>query len=186
VNERSFVHWTGAATDALEGGRSTAVVEHMPDKFCMSGTVDAGQNGAGWGAFLVLGLTDGTPKTGRTISPFDAAARGLTRIRFTVDSPPSTGVLPQITELESATCTLAPDCFSTFGSAVPVIESATVTTALADFLTPDGNHPNTTLDPTLLTGLHFYVGPAPGTRLDYASCIRDLAFLDASGKEILP
>jgi hypothetical protein len=36
-----------------------------------------------------------------------------------------------------------------------VIEPGSVTVALADFLIPDANHPNTTLDPTLLTDLHF-------------------------------
>jgi hypothetical protein len=61
-----------------------------------------------------------------------------------------------------------------------------VTAALADYLIPDAAHPITTLDPTLLSGLHFSVGPAPGMALDYRFCIRDLAFLDASGNEILP
>jgi hypothetical protein len=186
VNDRSFVHWTGPATDGLEGGLSTAVVEHTPGSFCMSGAVDAGPNGTGWGAFLVLGLTPGTPMNGRTIVPFDAASRGITQIRFTVDSPPSTGVLPQITELESATCTIAPDCYSTFRRSAAVIEPGPVTAALADYLIPDAAHPNTTLDSTLLSGLHFSVGPAPGMALDYRFCIRDLAFLDASGSEVLP
>ena len=67
-----------------------------------------------------------------------------------------------------------------------MIEPGSVTVALADFLIPDGNHPNATLDPTLLTGLHFYVRPAPGMPLDYGFCLRDLAFLDAGGKEISP
>jgi hypothetical protein len=186
VNDRSFVTWTGPATDGVEHGPSTAIVEHMPGKFCMSGTVDAGPNGTGWGAFLVLGLTPGTPMNGRTIVPFDAAARGITQIRFTVDSPPSTGVLPQITELESAGCTIAPDCYSTFDRSAAVVEPGPVTMALADDLIPDANHPNTTLDPTLLSGLHFSVEPAPGMPLEYRFCIRDLAFLDASGREILP
>jgi hypothetical protein len=152
----------------------------------MSGTVDAGPTGTGWGSFLVLGLTDGTPATGRTISPFNAVSRGITQIRFTVDSPPSTGVLPQMTELESAACTLAPDCFSTFSRSAAVLEPGPVTAALADFQIPDAEHPGTTLDPTRLTGLHFYVVPARGTALQYGFCIRDLAFLDAGGKEILP
>jgi len=182
VNDRSFVRWTGPATD----GHSTAVVEHTADKFCMSGTLDAGADGSGWGAMLVLALTEGAPMMGRTISPFDAASRGITQIRFTVDSPPSTGVLPQVTELESASCTTAPDCYSTFDRSAAVIEPGPVTAALADFLIPDANHPNATLDPTLVTGLHFTVAPAPATALTYRFCIRDLAFLDAGGKEISP
>ena len=112
VNDRSFVRWTGAATDRLEGGLSTAVVAHTPERFCMSGTVDEGPNGTGWGAMLVLALNEGPPMMGRTISPFDAASRGITHIRFTVDNIPSTGLLPEITQLESASCTRAPDCFS--------------------------------------------------------------------------
>jgi hypothetical protein len=76
VNDRSFVRWTGPATDGLDGGSSTAVVEHTPGKFCMSGTVDAGPNGSGWGAMLTLALNEGPPMTGRTITPF---ARAYTR-----------------------------------------------------------------------------------------------------------
>ena len=93
VNDGSFVRWTGAATDGLP---STAVVEHTPGTFCMSGTVDAGTADSGWGAFLVLGLIEGPPMSGRVVSPFDATAHGITQLRFTVDSPPATGVLPQI------------------------------------------------------------------------------------------
>ena len=95
-------------------------------------------------------------------------------------------MLPEITELQSADCTRAPDCFSTFDRSAAVIEAGPVTVALADFLIPDANHPNTTLDPTLLTGLHFWVAAAPGSALNYRFCIRDLAFLDASGQEVLP
>jgi hypothetical protein len=182
VDDRSFVRWAGPATD---GELSTAVVEHTPGKFCMSGTLDAGPSGSGWGAQLTLALNEGPPMDGRTITPFDATSHGITQVRFTVDSPPSTGVLPQLTDLESASCTRAPDCFSTFDRSAAVIEPGPVTMALADFLIPDANHPNTTLDPTLLTGLHFSVGPAPGVALNYGFCIRDLALLDAGGQEIL-
>jgi hypothetical protein len=185
VDEHSFVRWTGPVTDGVAGGVSTAVVEHAPGRFCMSGKVDPGPNGSGWGALLVVGF-DHTNDAGMLTALLDASALGIAKVRFTVEDPPLTGVLPQITQIETADCTQIPDCIESFTATTSIIDPGPVTLALSDFPYADADHPGTTLDPKLVTSLQFYVGPLPGMSLDYAFCIRDLAFLDAAGREITP
>jgi hypothetical protein len=185
VTGNSFVQWTGPVTDGVAGGVSTAVVEHTPGRFCMSGTVDSGPDGSGWGAILLVGLATADDSTGALVTPLDASALGIAQVRFTVEDPPLTGILPQMAELESASCKTVPDCLATFDSTA-VINPGPVTVALGDFAKPDANHPNAILDPKLIDSLQFYVGPLPGVALPYDFCIRDLAFLDDSGQEITP
>jgi len=182
--EPSFVRWTGPVTDGVAGGVSTAVVEYTPGRFCMSGTVDSGPGGSGWGAILLLGL-DELDATNMII-PLDVSARGITHVRFTIEDPPLTGVLPQMSELETADCRTAPDCLATFDATASVIDPGPVTMALTEFARPDAGHPNTTLDPTLIDSLQFYVSPLPGMALSYDFCVRDFAFLDDSGREVTP
>jgi hypothetical protein len=184
VDDHSLVRWTGPVTDGVAGGVSTAVVEHAPGRFCMSGTVDRGPDGSGWGAILLAGL-DYKNDAGALV-PLDAAALGLAQVRFTVEDPPLVGVLPQMSQFTSADCTQAPACLESFTAIAPIIDAGPVTMALSDFPYADADHPNTTLDPKLLAGLQFYVGPLPGMSLKYGFCIRDLVFLDAGGREITP
>jgi hypothetical protein len=183
--ETSFVRWTGPVTDGIAGGVSTAVVEYSRGRFCMSGTVDSGPGGSGWGAILLLGLGV-ADATGTMITPLDVSARGITQVRFTVEDPPLTGILPQMAELENAACTTVPDCLVTFDAPPSVIDPGPVTMALTDFARPDDGHPNTTLDPTLISWIQLYVAPLPGMALPYDFCIREFAFLDASGREVTP
>jgi hypothetical protein len=185
VDDHSFVRWTGPVTDGVAGGVSTAVVEHAPGRFCMSGTVDPGPNGSGWGALLIVGF-DHANDAGMLTALLDASALGIATVRFTVEDPPLTGVLPQITQIETADCTQIPDCIASFDATAPITDPGPVTMALGDFPYADADHPGTTLDPTLITSLQFYVGPLPGMALEYGFCIRDLALLDASGREVRP
>jgi hypothetical protein len=186
VTERnSFVQWTGPVTDGVSNGVSTAVVTYTPGRYCLSGTVDPGPGGSGWGAILLLGLGVVDP-TGTMITPLDVSSRGITQVRFTVEDPPLTGILPQMADLENAACTTVPDCLATFDAAPSVIDPGPVTMAITDFARPDDGHPNATFDPTLIAWIQFYVGPVPGMALPYDFCIRDLAFLNASGREVTP
>jgi hypothetical protein len=183
VDENSFVRWTGPSAD---GGTSTAVVRYTPGRFCMSGTVDSGADGSGWGAFLAIGLDEVDEATDMVIPSFDASALGVAQVRFSVKDPPLSGVLPQITQIQSADCTQLPDCVTTFDRSSNVTSPGIVTVPLTDFNRPDANHPNATLDRALMTGVHFYVPSSPSGALDYDFCIEGLAFLDASGQEITP
>jgi hypothetical protein len=176
VGERSFVQAVFPATDGI----STAVVKHTPGTFCMSGTVDSGPNDWGWGALLLMSFGDVN-----TLTPFDASALGIAQIRFNLQDPPPTGVLPEIDQLESAHCTEV-HCIAVLDRAAAVTTPGTVTVPLTDFTQPDGAHPDTALDPTLLVGLNFYVPSLPGKAVDYGFCIHDLEFLDADGRPLTP
>lgn len=179
VDPPSVVRWVAPATD----GVSTGVVEQTPDKTCMSGKVDPGASGAGWGAILILQLAqdDG----GSTeVAPFDVTARGVTQVRFTLSNPPPTGILPQLVELTSADCTTASDCLDQFSGPPAVTTAGSTTLTLADFVTPDAQHASLVSDPTIAVALQFWVGPLPGMAFDYDFCLQDLQFLDAAGNEV--
>lgn len=184
VEDGSFVRWVGLVSDASAGGTSSAVVKYTPGSYCMSGTADAGPNDMGWGAILVVNFT-GTVG-GTLVAPFDASALGVKQVRFTLEGPPLQGVIPQIVQLTSADCTQVPDCLTSFSLATAVVNPGTVTLQLTDFTQPDGTHSNTSVDPTLITSLQFYVQTLPGMAVPYDFCIQDLAFLGADGNELKP
>jgi hypothetical protein len=148
----------------------------------MAGTVDPGPAGSGWGAILLASLRGFGPTS---VGPFDATARGIKQVRFTVENPPRTGVLPQMVQLASADCTTV-DCLRPFDPASAIDEPQTVAVALANFDRPDAEHPNTSLDPTLLAIVQFYVAPLPGMKVPYDFCIKGLTFLDGAGHEVAP
>jgi hypothetical protein len=185
VHENSFVRWTGPGTDAANGGASTAVVRYAPGRFCMSGTVDAGTDGVGWGAIMAVGL-DEVDEANRVTPSFDASALGVGQIRFNLETPPSSGVLLQITQIQSLQCTQIPDCVTTFGRSTLVASPGIFTVPWTDFNMPDAGHPSAILDRALITGVHFYVPTSPGTAVGYAFCISSLAFLDAGGHVLTP
>jgi hypothetical protein len=183
VDPPSVVRWVAPITDAVASGVSTAVVEQTPGKTCMSGKIDPGPSGAGWGAILLFELAqrgDGTT----VVTPFDVKARGITQVRFNLSNPPPTGVLPQLVELTSADCTTAPDCQAQFGGPPALTSAGSITVALGDLVTPDAQHANQVSDPTISTGLQFVVSPLPSKAFDYDFCIQGLQFLDAAGNEV--
>ena len=182
VEDGSFVRWAGLTTDANVGGTSSAVVTYAPGKFCMSGTVDSGPKDAGWGAILIASLAINATDT--LVAPFDAPALGVTQVRFTLEGHPLQGVIPQVVQITSASCTQIPDCLTSFSLAAAVTDPGTVTAKLTDFTQPDGTHSNTSLDQTLITSLQFYVPTSPGKAVPYDFCLQDLTFLGADGKEL--
>jgi hypothetical protein len=183
VDPPSVVRWVAPTTDAVAGGVSTAVVERTSDETCMSGKVDPGPSGSGWGAILIfqLGQDDGGA-TQR--APFDLNARGVAQVRFNLSNPPPTGILPQLVELTSADCTTAPACLDSFGGPPAFTTAGSHTVALGDLVTADAQQSNKVSDPTLSVALQFYVSPQPGKAFDYNFCIQDLQFLDAAGNEV--
>lgn len=185
VHENSVVRWTGPGTDKTAGGASTAVVRHEPGRFCMSGTVDPGAAGLGWGALLALGL-DEVDESNKVILSFDGSALGVEQVRFKVETPPPTGALVEIAQVQSTGCTQIPDCVTTFGRTGLVASPGIFTLPLTDFNLPDAAHPNATLDRALMTGVHFHVPTSPGMAVSYAFCVTSLAFLDGSGHELTP
>ena len=117
IDDGSWARWTGPVTDGVEGGTSSAVVAHSPRQLCMSGSVDAGPTGSGWGAILLVGLTTIDQATGTVVAPLNAPALGIKQVRFTVDHPPAQGILPQVGQLQAADCKKISDCTTTFALA---------------------------------------------------------------------
>jgi len=183
VEAPSVVRWVAPATDAVSGGVSTAVVERTSDGTCLSGKVDPGPGGTGWGALVIFELAR-TDDSVTVLAPFDLKAKGVTKVRFNLSNPPSTGVLPQLVELSSADCTTTPGCLSVFDGPPPVTTAGSVTLALGDFVTAEAQDTNKVSDPTISTAFQLLVAPSSGTVVDYDFCIQNLQFLDAAGKEV--
>ena len=183
VDPPSVVLWVAPITDAVGGGISTATVERTPDKTCMSGKVDPGPDGAGFGAILLFELAE-EDDTSTVVKPFDVKARGITQVRFNLSNPPPTGVLPQLVELTSADCKPAADCVVEFSGPTAFTTAGSITVALGDLITADVQHANMVSDPTISKGLQFLVSPMPGMAFDYSFCIQGLQFLDAAGNEV--
>jgi hypothetical protein len=166
-------------------GTSTAKLRWTGSRLCVSGTADAA-NGSGWGVLLVLPVTDFDEATEMIVAPFDARALGADRVRFTLTDPPASGMVPEIVQLTSASCKTVPDCFMSFSRSEAVFDPGTITVPLADYTQADLDHPGTTLDPGLISGLQFYVPTLPGLQLSYDFCLDDIAFIDAAGREVRP
>jgi len=186
VHDSSFVRWTGPGTDATSGGASTAVVRYSRGLFCMSGAVDAGPDGQGWGALLAIGFDQVDAATDMVLPTFHAAALGIAQLRFALAGLPPSGVLPQITQIQSLQCTQLPDCVTTFDRTSAVSVSGTLTVPLSDFSIPDTTHPSAILDRDLITGVHFFVSASPEAVRSYDFCVGEFAFLDESGRAITP
>jgi len=186
VDDEPFVRAAVGVTD----GTSTARVEHNAGSFCLSGTLDPGPTGTGWGAVLVLAFDE--RRADGTSTPLDAAALGIAQIEFTITNPPVTGVRPAIDQLTSLGCNLIPDCLTSFlpmdASGNPTTATATGTsrTPFSAFKQPSWGDPEQTFDASLLANVAFTALPLAGAPIDYDFCVRDLAFLDANGDEVSP
>jgi hypothetical protein len=185
VDDGSFVRTAGAVTD----GVSTAKVRYTPRKYCMSGNLDPGPTNSNWGAFLGLPLT-----SAMATAPFTASSLGIAQVQVTIDPPPPAGVKVGLAAFQRADCLTKPDCLTAADffltdddGAEKVIDSAgTVTAALTSFVQPNWGDPNLSFDPDLIASLHFVPGILPGVVLPYDFCVRDVKFLDADGREVLP
>lgn len=188
VSEPGFVRATVPVTD----GVSTALVRHTPGRFCMSGKLDPGATDMNWGSVLVLALTERT-LTGIP-GPFDAAARGIAQVQFTVDPVPLAGVTVAFGAVQRADCLVLPDCFTATqffltedGSTSTVIEDAgTVTASLDSFAQPSWGDPALPFDRSLIANFQFGMQQLPGLVQDYDFCVQDVKFLDATGAEVSP
>jgi hypothetical protein len=143
-------------------GVTTAKVRTEPGAACMSGT------SVGW---AVLQLIVGTRE-----KPFDAEALGITQLEFTIDSPPTSGVLGQLTMFSVEG---SPHSFDLFrdGRRVSVVSTQTLRVSFDDY-----QNASVVLDPSRLLAIGFPIGSASA----YDFCVRDLKFFDANDEEVLP
>jgi hypothetical protein len=105
---------------------------------------------------------------------FSAPDLGIEAVRFTIETPPSSGILP-------ALITFGPACDETAwadaardDTRVVITSNGTTTLSLATDFVP-------ALDTNAIGALNFNVGPGA-----YDYCITDLDFLDANGNEVVP
>jgi hypothetical protein len=171
---------TGAFTRTDDTFSSTARLRVEPGAVCMTG------HAAVW-AHVALGLSEdlrpGIPPA-TTDRPFDAAARGITQIEFTLDSPPSSGVTPSLVmRMNDSACTRA-DCptvenftLLSGGAELSIAATATLSASLTDF-----DNPTLELDPRRILGIHFSVKE----NTDYDFCVRDLTFFDPAANVVVP
>jgi hypothetical protein len=188
IGEPGFVRAAAAVTD----GVSTATVRHRPGRFCMSGKLDPGATNMNWGSVLVLALTERTLTS--IPAPFDAAARDIAQVQFTVDRAPPAGLTVAFGAVQGADCLVLPDCFTEAqffliengGASTIIDDPGTVTASLATFAQPSWGDPALPFDRTLIANVQFGMLPLPGVVLDYDFCVQDVKFLDATGAEVSP
>jgi len=149
----------------------------QPGMLCASGQVSPG----GW-AIMAIEFAHKSPDRATILSSLDAAGRGITQVIFTIDSPPSQGVIPilhMVTKTECPGQTV--DCFNP--PAFRLSDITTPGTLTADFteFKPEGD-PSAVLDTTRLHDLNFAVRSMG----DFNFCVYDLKFLDAQGNEVKP
>jgi hypothetical protein len=153
---------------------TTVTLSHPASgKLCLSGHVaDGGLAG------FNLELARRAPDSEEILEAFDADARGITQVAFTLDSPPSDGLSLYLHILRQTGC---PDnqincdyppnfVFPKLMQAGPVI---------APFTTFVSDDASVALDTQKLVNLLFQVGPG-----DYDFCIRDFELLDDDGNAV--
>src|SRR5450631_2539562 len=107
---------------------------------------------------------------------FDAPALGITQLEFTVETPPSTGLVPAIASEGPDTHPIG-FALTSGGQEVSIRSTSTSRVSISDYTDPDH-----TLDPSRILSFGFTIGQTE----QYDFCIRNLRFLDANGLEVLP
>jgi len=175
----------GCPTNSIppEGATTAHLSQPQPGKLCLAGTLAEG------GGLAVLRLTFSALNEDQTrvTKTFDADARGITQMTFSIDSPPpgpGLGVAALITT--SLEITPGQRNVNGFRLMTPpfldemrIRETGPVLAPFADFR--PANSP--TFDTTALDTIGIFVGDAG---LDYDFCIHDFKFLDAAGNEVTP
>lgn len=170
----------------LPAGTTTPTLSQpVPGKLCLAGTESAGGQ-----AFLGLYFTDYSGDLTKVLKTFNADARGITQLRFTIDSPPSGGVWVDASVITSLDCQGGPlDC-GTHGFTLMTAPLSNVPLNIvqpgpqvAPFVSFAQTNPavTQTFDTSALDGFNFWVGAGA-----YDFCIEDFKFLDAAGNEVKP
>ncbi len=172
VTVQRFPWVNGMFSNTDASGATKQTLSNPAGKVCMSGTSLE---------YAALTLTLGTgpaqpcsPNDELTCIFFDANALGITQLEFTLETPPSGGVTPQ---LDAVVIALPPAAFDWAGGGVSTTTPQRA--SLNDFL-----YPNLTLELDLskVVVVAFNVRAAEY----YDFCVRDLKFLNAAGVEVLP
>lgn len=162
----------GTFTTLDDSGVTSADVRPEPGAVCVSGT-NVG--------YAILQLAVGRPDTivaadGTRGKLFDAPALGITQLEFTVETPPSSGLVPAIA-IEGPDTHPIGFALTSGGQEVSIRTTSTSRVSISDYTEPEH-----TLDPSRIAAFGFTIGQTE----HYDFCIRNLKFLDANGVEVLP
>jgi hypothetical protein len=164
------------------------LIQPLPGKLCLAGRLAT----TGGLAVLHVGFSELNADRTKVTKTFNADARGIAQMTFSIDSPP-----PGPGVLVAATITAGLDntpgqrnVIDGFRLMTPPLfdeqlifrEPGPVVAPFASFRQTDPNM-SPTFDTTLLDGIAVAVG---GADLDYDFCIRDFKFRDAAGNEVAP
>lgn len=146
-----------------------------PGKICLTGVNPPGEY-AGFNLEFAARNREGT----KILKAFDAARLGITKIGFTLDSPPTAGVRVHWQMLRQFECPNDPgDCsYPPSFTLATLLDQGPVSAPFSDFVS-DGS--SLQLDTSALVELLFQ----PGTG-SYDFCIHDFKMLDAQDREVKP
>jgi hypothetical protein len=168
----------------LESTTVADVKREAPGKYCVSGLLSTGF------AILIVSvdhINDRPPP--QFHGPLDAPAHGITQVRFTLESPPSTGLQVSASNVVRDECPFSSDdciqsgfyILSEAGTPVNVTEPGTYTHPLSNYRPGPGTPPTLALDTTRLAGFEFQLNP--GT---FDFCVSDVALLDNANAPVSP
>jgi hypothetical protein len=174
------------ARNPPRGATMVSISQPEPGKLCVEGRVGQG----GW-AFVVLGFTEYSDaddqNVTRVLTTFDADALGITQLSFSIDEPPSSGLVVQGVAIKQYACP-APgfECrVAGFFLTDPLSKETKHFTVLApfeDFVQVNPEQGSKTFDTSALDAVLLNVDAAGPVNF----CISDFAFLDADGNEVTP
>jgi len=172
-----------ALGNSVPTGETSAILSQpVAGTLCLSGVVSPG----GW-AQLALGFSEPKPDGTGILRKFDASALGISQVQFTIDTPPSSGLVVDAAITISDSCPSNPlDCFTNGfelmtapGSsvAVNITTSGTVPAPFANFKQTVNGHG---FDTSALDHMSLNLS----SQGPFNFCIHDFKFHDALGNEV--
>jgi len=160
------------------------VRREAPGKYCVTGQLETG-----WAIFLVSFDHINDIPARPFHAPLDAAALGITQFRFTIESPPSTGLQVSPANVIGDQCPASStQCIQAgfyvldeAGLPVTITSAGTYTQRFADLRPGPGVPATLTLDTTRFAGFEFQLNPNPGA---FDFCVSDVQLLDDAGNAV--
>lgn len=164
----------GVCPGTAPAGTTFRLTQPQAGTLCLSGTNPTDTTALALG-YTVFSTDMPSPISEKVWSRFNADVKGITQVKFSIDTPPPAGLIVGADTIHSDLCQML-DCI-TFGFTLPtpITASGTTTAALADFTIT----PPQIFDTRSLDGIDFEV---PAGAFDF--CVHDFQFLDAAGNAV--
>lgn len=171
------------------------VINAAATQVCIKGTLrDAGEDYSNWGGgvgfVMATSTADGT-------SPFNAVALGVTRVRFTLSGVDGFILRTYLNQVDAPEILDAAHNYQ--NNSFVLLEASNDGTfdlpigaaALPAWTRLDTNNdgapdPETTLDPSQLNSVQFFLAARPQEEIGFEVCISDLQWLNESGETVIP